>query len=387
MFSLEQRVGDSLMRVLHLFTNPHLTNGATVFEYRVSEFLKDEEIYFDYLVTEQASDEELTRYKKMGSIVYRLPIDNTHGLFIRELKINLQYFSFFKKHHYDIVYADTENALRAIHLLMARLAGVKVRVVHSHNTGLQTSSKKARKIARCMRSFFYFSATHYFACSDMAAEWLFPKKIYKSKRYTLLTNGVDLEKFEFNQEIRKNIRNKYQISEDEIVIGNVGRFMPQKNHEFILEIFLEILQNTKKAKLMLIGSGPLLSKIQEKTSEFGISDKVIFVGNIANVNDYLQVMDVFLMPSLFEGLPITGIEAQANGLPCIFADSITKELKITKQAEYCSLNSEAAVWAMNVLSAAKRGRMDCKEEIISSGYSIKNTVEYFSNFYHKKGNV
>lgn len=82
----------------------------------------------------------------------------------------------------------------------------------------------------------------------MAAEWLFPKKIYKSKRYTLLTNGVDLEKFEFNQEIRKNIRNKYQISEDEIVIGNVGRFMPQKNHEFILEIFLEILQNTKKGK-------------------------------------------------------------------------------------------------------------------------------------------
>lgn len=145
MFSLEQRVGDSLMRVLHLFTNPHLTNGATVFEYRVSEFLKDEEIYFDYLVTEQASDEELTRYKKMGSIVYRLPIDNNHGLFIRELKINLQYFSFFKKHHYDIVYADTENALRAIHLLMARLAGVKVRVVHSHNTGLQTSSKKQER--------------------------------------------------------------------------------------------------------------------------------------------------------------------------------------------------------------------------------------------------
>mgnify|MGYP002292887905 FL=1 len=379
--------GDGLMRVLHIFTNPHLTNGATVFEYRISEFLKDENIFFDYLVTEQASDDELMRYKKMGSRVYKLPIDNNHGLLLRELKINIQYFKFFKNHHYDIVYADTENALRSIHLFMARLAGVKVRVVHSHNTGLQTASKKARIIARGMRGFFKFSATHYFASSDLAAEWLFPKKVYKKKKYTLLTNGVDLEKFEFNKEIRELIRTKYQITEDELVIGNVGRFMPQKNHEYLLEIFKKILQEKNNAKLMLIGTGPLMEEIQEKAHRLGIVDNVIFVGNIPNVNDYLQAMDVFLMPSLFEGLPITGIEAQANGLPCIFADTITQELKITKQAEYCSLNESVAVWAMRVLAAADKGRKDCREELISNGYSIKDTVKYLSNFYHKKGNI
>ena len=102
-------------------------------------------------------------------------------------------------------------------------------------------------------------------------------------------------------------------------------------------------------------------------------NNVIFVGNIPNVNDYLQAMDVFLMPSLFEGLPITGIEAQANGLPCIFADTITQELKITKQAEYCSLNESVAVWAMRVLAAADKGRKDCREELISNGYSIKDS--------------
>lgn len=375
------------MRVLHLFTNPHLTNGATVFEYRISDFLRDEDIYFDYLVTEQASDEELIRYKEMGSVVYRLPIDNDHGLIVRELKINLQYFRFFKKHHYDIVYADTENSLRSVHLFMARLAGIKVRVVHSHNTGLQTFSKKSRFIARFMRFFFNFSATHYFACSDMAAEWLFPKKVYKQKRYTLLTNGVDLEKFEFNLEIRKNIRTKYQIAEDETVIGNVGRFMPQKNHGFLLEIFGEVLKIRKKAKLFLIGTGPLMGEIQEKALELGIADKVIFVGNIPDTNDYLQAMDVFVMPSLFEGLPITGIEAQANGLPCIFADSITRELEITNQAEYCSLNEPASDWAVRVLAAADRGRMDCKAELILNGYSIKDTVKYLSDFYHEKGKI
>ena len=128
-----------------MFTNPHLTNGATMFEYRVSSYLKEKDIFFDYLVTEEAENEELERYKSMGSKVYKLPIDNKHGLIIRELKVNVQYYKFFKKHRYDIVYADTENALRSIHLLMARFAGVPVRVVHSHNTGLQTESRLSKK--------------------------------------------------------------------------------------------------------------------------------------------------------------------------------------------------------------------------------------------------
>lgn len=371
------------MRVLHIFTNPHLTNGATIFEYRISEFLKKDNIFFDYLVTEAALDEELKRYEEMGSNVYKLPIDNSHGILIRELKINIQYFNFFRKHHYGIVYADTENALRSIHLLMARLAGVKFRVVHSHNTSLQTSSKAAKAIAKCLRFLFKYSATHYFACSDTAAEWLFPKKIYKEKKYLILSNGIDLDKFEYNAEIREKIRNRFYIGEDEIVIGNIGRFMSQKNHVFLLDIFASILEVKPVARLMLIGTGPLMSEIKQKAKQLGIEEKVIFVGNIPNVNDYLQAMDVFVMPSLFEGLPITGIEAQANGLPCIFADTITKELGITKQAEYCSLGASAKKWAEIVIQASKNGRRDCKAEIIEQGYSIKDTVNYLYEFYRK----
>ena len=371
------------MRVLHMFTNPHLTNGATMFEYRVSSYLKEKDIFFDYLVTEEAENEELERYKSMGSKVYKLPIDNKHGLIIRELKVNVQYYKFFKKHRYDIVYADTENALRSIHLLMARFAGVPVRVVHSHNTGLQTESRLSKKISRLMRGCFRLSANNYFACSDLAAEWLFPKKIYQERNYKLLTNGVNLEEFEFNRDDRISSRKKLNINEDELVIGNVGRFMPQKNHVFLVKIFQKIHANNPKSRLLLIGNGPLLDEIKTLVIDMELQDAVIFVGTTADVVKYLQAMDVFLMPSLFEGLPITGIEAQANGLPCIFSDTITKELAITPLAQYCSLKCSADDWMEVVFNAAQKGRRNCKQEIIESGYSILDTVSFLEKFYSK----
>lgn len=370
-----------MMRVLHMFTNPHLTNGATMFEYRVSQFLKEDEIFFDYLVTEQADGEELERYKLVGSDIYKLPIDHDHGLLVREIKINYQYYKFFRNHKYDIVYADTENALRSIHLLMARFAGVPVRVVHSHNTGLQTESKMAKRISRCIRGLFRFSATDYFACSDMAAEWLFPKTICAQKKYKRLTNGVDLKQFEFRESIRDEIRSAYGIGAEDVVIGNVGRFMPQKNHSFMLKIFDRIYQKKPNAKLMLIGNGPLQDQIQKEVEQMNLQQSVVFVGTTPNVMNCYQAMDVFLMPSLFEGLPITGIEAQANGLPCVFADTITQELKITQLAQYCSLEETADTWADIVIAAAEKGRTDCKEQIVNAGYSIDDTVSYLKEFY------
>lgn len=137
-----------------MFTNPHLTNGATMFEFRISQLLNKDGIYFDYLVTEQVENEEMERYKDVGSNIFKLPIDNEHGLLIRELKINREYYRFFKNHNYNIVYADTENSLRSIHLFMAKLAGVSIRVVHSHNTGLQTESKTSKIISRVKKKLY-----------------------------------------------------------------------------------------------------------------------------------------------------------------------------------------------------------------------------------------
>ncbi len=371
------------MRVLHIFSNPHLTHGASIFEYRISNILKQNDIYFDYLVTEDATEEEKKRYESMGSRLFKLPIDKKHGLILRELKINRQYYKFFKENHYDIVYADTENSLRAIHLFMARLAGIPIRVVHSHNTGLQTESKASKIISRFIRGFFKFSATDYFACSDMAAEWLFPKSIYQKKRYQILKNGVDLDQFSYNESKRAEIRTTLGIS-DEFVIGHVGRYMPQKNHDFLCDIFYELFQLDPTAKLLLIGDGPLKSEIEDKLKNLGIVKNVIMIDQVSNVNDYMQAMDLFLMPSLFEGLPITGIEAQAAGLPCLFSESITRELAISNLVQFMSLSENAMEWAKKTMALKGQIRKKTDEQLKKKGYSISATANLLYAFYLSK---
>ncbi|MBR4588077.1 MAG: glycosyltransferase family 1 protein [Lachnospiraceae bacterium] len=369
------------MRVLHIFTNPHINNGATIFELRVGERLKDSNIYFDYLCTEKADKEELAEYKKTKSRVYRLPIDNDHGLFIRELKINRRYYHFFKTHDYDIVYADTENALRAIHLFMARLAGVKVRVVHSHNTGLQTESKSSRLISRALRRLFLFSATDYLACSEEAAKWLFPKSIVKHKKYEIIKNGIELEEYLYSEDKRKKMRKALGISEGSLVVGNVGRLMPQKNHSFMLDVFAELKKKRDDAVLLLVGEGKLRNEIEEKAAGLGISDSVIMTGNVTNVSDHLQAMDVFIMPSLFEGFGIAGIEAQAAGLFCLFSDSIPRDIDITPLAKFMPPEAGADKWAESILSIKCEERQDHSAEIEKAGFSIEATIDRLKNIY------
>lgn len=374
------------MRVLHLYADPRLTHGAAIFEYRIAQMLKDDGIHFDYLCSKELLPEDAARYALNGSRVYELGVNEKLNLIAHEIKANIAYYKFFKSHDYKIVYADTENALRAVHLLMARLAGVPVRVLHSHNTQLQTRSRTSHLIARVLRHLFRFSATHYFACSDLAAQWLFPPSVCRRKNYRVLQNGVDLNQFRFNPELRSNLRAKLGISEDTLLLGHVGRFMPQKNHSFLLDIFAGVAAKRADVRLMLIGDGPLREEAEKKAMDLGIADRVLFIGNVQNVNEYLQAMDMFIMPSLFEGLPVTGIEAQAAGLNCIFSETITRELGITDLAEYLPIDRGTDVWVERICrqnTDAPRRIMD--EEIIRAGYSIDNTAAQLREFYLNNG--
>ena len=374
------------MRILHMYAEPSLTHGAATFEYEISKVLKKDNIFFDYLFSEEIEAETKKRYSEQGSKVYRIPIDKNHGLLIRELKVNIQYFKFFKKHKYDIVYADTENALKAVHMLMARLAGVKVRVVHSHNTGLQTTSKFARILARIMRNIFYVSATDYFACSDEAAEWLFPKKIVRDKRYTVLKNGIDVDRFKYSSEARREVRELLNISEDEIIVGNVGRFMEQKNHKFMIEVFREFMEIQPNATLVLVGEGRLEGEIRKLVAEENLQYKVVFAGTTPDVEKYLSAMDVFLMPSLFEGLGMVAIEAQSNGLPCLLSTGVNKMVEITPKANFMSLDDDAKKWAckLNDLIDSRSDGTSEADEIRKAGYSVNETAKKLKIFYLKK---
>ena len=373
------------MRVLHIFTSPHLTHGASIFEHRISELLKADNIFFDYLVTEKETEEEAARYKAQGSRIYHLKVDNAHGLFMRELKANRAYYRFFKEHRnkFEIVYADTENSLRAVHLLMARFAGIPVRVVHSHNSNLQTQSSFSRKLSRIIRNIFKFSATDYFACSDAAAEWLFPRKIYRKKQYDIINNGIDTELFAFNAQNRKEIRDMHGISDSTVAVGAVARFMEQKNHMFMLEVMHKALEYNPDMVLLLVGEGKLENQVRRRASELGIERNVIFAGTSPCVYKYTSAMDVYLMPSLFEGLVISGLEAQANGLGCLISENVPPQVKMCDSVVFKSLSDSADEWAKELLELVKQRNdgADARRNMAEKGYAIKHTADMLRTFY------
>lgn len=369
------------MRVLHIYADPRLTHGAAMFEYCIAQKLKSDGIYFDYLVSKEILPEDEERYARNGSRVFHIGVDEKLNLLLHEIRANIAYYKFFKTHDYKIVYADTENALRAPHLLMARLAGVPVRVLHSHNTQLQTRSRASRIIARALRHLFRFSVTDYFACSEPAAEWLFPPQVYRRKAYTMLKNGVDMRRFAFNPENRAEIRGRYGVGEGELLLGHVGRFMPQKNHARLVEIFAELKKLRPDARLMLIGEGPLRAQVEALAREKGVLEGVIFVGAVQDVAPYLHAMDVFTLPSLFEGLPVTGVEAQAAGLRCVFSDTITRELQISDLVEFMSLNTEPVAWAKRICALGNAGHADVSAQIRAAGFDIDQTADRLRTFY------
>lgn len=376
------------MRVLHLYADPHLTHGAAIFEYRIAQQLKDDGIFFDYLFSKELLPEDAARYAQNGSRVFELGVDEKLNLIAHEIKANIAYYKFFKSHDYKIVYADTENALRAVHLLMARLAGVPVRVLHSHNTQLQTQSRASHLIARVLRHIFRFSATHYFACSDLAAQWLFPPFICRKKNYKVLQNGVNLSQFRYDEDVRKRIRNDLGI-EDNFTLGSIGRFVPQKNQKFLIDVFAELRKIHASAALILIGDGPLRNELMERARQKGVLEHIRFISNVANVSDYLCAMDVFALTSIFEGLGIVNIEAQATGLSCLMSDAVPQEAAVTNLSAFMPLDAGPKVWAERLLEMYAENqnldRRNTHDQIIRAGYSIDHTTAQLREFYLKNG--
>ena len=251
---------------------------------------------------------------------------------------------------------------------------------------LQTVSKKSKKIARLLRKIFLFSATDYFACSDAAAEWLFPKRIYQSKKYTIANNGINIEKFRYNQADRIRIREKYHIPEDTIVVGSVGRFMEQKNHKFMLEVFKTFHEEKKNSVLFLVGEGKLEDAVRTQVKKLQLEHSVIFCGTTPYVEQYLSAMDIYIMPSIFEGLGIAAIEAQANGLPCLLSDQVPDVVKMSENVVFESLHNTPKQWS-DQLEKFINKRTDGTENIssiIDKGYSIQDTVRLMKDFYLAK---
>lgn len=317
---------------------------------------------------------------KLNCNVYKL-----EGMWIRKTTDFIKYGKvlnqFFKEHHdYKVVHLNSSSKNYQV-LKYAKKYGIPIRIAHSHNTDFQTTSPIKKIVGNLLKVKLVYYATDYFACSKIAGEWLFGRKIVKkSDRFRVIHNAIDYNKFKFNLDSRKKIRKELNINDDELTIGCVARFEVQKNHRFLIEIFNEIYKENPKFKLLLIGVGSLQNDIKAKINELNLTNSVIFCGFKKNLNEYLNAMDVFCMPSLYEGLPLVLIEAQANGLPCYTSTSVSVEAKVSSQIEFISLEKKEREWA-DIIIKGKKNRKDTYEEIKKSKYLIEDCVRELEKIY------
>nr|WP_317331736.1 glycosyltransferase family 1 protein [uncultured Romboutsia sp.] len=330
-------------------------------------------IQFDFIVDEDSTYIPRDEIENMGGRVILVPPYQKIFSYIKKLKI------VFKENEYKIVHSHL-NTISVFPLYAAKIAKVPVRIAHSHSTSNKKEWKKDI-LKNILKLFSKTNATHYFCCSELAGRWLFGDKEYDNNKVKLINNAIDIDKFIYNEEIRDKIRKEIKV-ENKLVIGHIGRFVEQKNHIGLLEIFYEIHKENKEAVLLLVGDGPLFNVIKEKVKSFNLQDSVIFLGKRNDVNRLMQGMDIFLLPSLYEGLPVVGVEAQASGLLCIFSDSMTKETKIIESTKFISLSKSYSLWAKEILEAHKRyKRKDTKIEVINSSFEIKTESKKLESIY------
>ena len=330
-------------------------------------------VQFDFIVHNDNKIDITDRVEAMGGHVYKVtPYYRNPIAFMWDI------YKVIKEHHYRIVHSNM-NTLSAFTLFAAWAAGAPIRILHNHSTSSPGETK--RNIMKyILRPFARLFANQYFACSRLAGEWMYGKKMMDKGKVTIINNAIDLNKYAFNPSTRKRLRNELGLT-DEQVIGHVGRFMFQKNHEFLIDLFSKALQKNNHMVLLLIGDGPLRPAIQSKVDQMGLSDKVRFLGLRSDVQDLYNVMDIFVLPSHYEGLPVVGVEAQANGLPCLFSSNVTTETKLTHCAEFYDLSEGSEKWAKKILSMDTGRNKNVKDEMKEAGFEIDDAAEKLKRLY------
>lgn len=320
--------------------------------------------------------------KGMGVKIYKLqgawmktPLDFPH--YFKSVE------AFFRDHHdYDVVHMHSSSKNFFI-LECAAKWGIQVRVAHSHNTGFQSKNPLTIALGNLMMKPMRKYATHWVGCSKLACEWLFGQGCVERGEAKVILNGIDSSLFVYDEQVRNQIRKEMQL-EDKFVIGHVGRFVNQKNHTFLLDIFAEIAKRRNDAVLMLIGIGELMEAMKQKAANLGITDKVLFVGFRDDRNRLMQAMDSFLFPSLYEGLSVVLIEAQAAGLPVFTSDTTTTETLYSPHMQFLSLKQPASEWAELLLKKGCVERKDMTRTINEAGFDIRAMVDNLYKLYTEK---
>lgn len=325
-------------------------------------------IQFDFLTHREEHGQYDDEIEQLGGNIYHVPHLNP---------LNPGYYKalddFFRTHPYNIVHSHLD-CTSTFPLRAAKKAGVSYRIAHIHSTSQDKDFKYPIKMLSKKMMPYY--ATDFFACGEVAGKWAFP-----GKKFIVMKNAIDTAKYMPNASIRSKVRKEFNL-ENEFLVGHVGRFAPPKNHTFLLKIFSEFKRIEPSAKLMLVGGGDREPDIIQEAERLGIISDVIFTGVRADVNELMQAMDVFVLPSLYEGLPVTMVEAQAAGLPCVISDKVPTECAIVDGlVKSVALSDDLSIWVDALQKAKNIERKDHTQEISEKGYDIKQAADWLKNYY------
>lgn len=298
-------------------------------------------VQFDFIVHDDNKIDITQKVEAMGGKVYKVT-----PYYKNPIAFTYEIYKVIKKFHYRIVHSNM-NTLSAFSLFAAWAAGVPIRILHNHSTSSPGETKRniMKFILRPLARLF---ANHYLACSRFAGDWMYGQKMMDSGKVTVINNAIDLKKYAFNLKKRKVLRKKLGVA-DEFVVGHVGRFMYQKNHDFLIDIFAEAHRKIPQMVLLLIGDGPLREGIEEKVRGLNLIENVRFLGVRDDVQDLYNAMDLFILPSHYEGLGMVGVEAQANGLNVLASTAVPDEMKFTNLVQFEDLKNDTSKWSDRII--------------------------------------
>ena len=351
-----------------------------------------ERVQFDFYLFKGSKYVPAEEIKALGGRLFVLPTFRHPLKYLGTLRRLLT------ENSYDIVHCHL-STLSYLPLLAAKQAGVKTRILHNHSTA-GGAREWHRNIAKALlKPLARLNATEYFACSEHAARWMYGSRASVSldetengtdtrsaKRVKIMPNAIDTEKFSFSEKNRRELRRELKIPDSVQVFGHIGRFCPQKNQGFLIDIFKEILKQRKNSCLVMAGIGGDMELIQARAIAAGISDRVVFTGQRSDPERLYSAFDCFLLPSNYEGLPVVGVEAQCSGTPCLFSNRVTSETKLTSSAQFLPLGNPAD-WACAALCCSGTRNRDAAAQVAEKGYDIKQAAEKLAKYYLKKSEL
>ena len=374
-----------MKRILQINGHAIMNRGVEKFLLDVYKEIDTNNYQFDFMTPLECYNDEFrsTVESLGGKIIEMQGADNK----VLNKLIPFKIWWYLMKHPYQIVHIHTGNViLMALFVTAAKLARTEKVFAHAHNsanmrTGMSKKSYKNYVADKIMLIF----CDGYFACSHKAAKFMFPKKIYESNQYQIIPNGIDIKRYCFDSTVREKLRKRLGI-ESEIVLGCVGAFVSQKNHDFLIKIMKLLEVKKYNAILLLIGEGVLLNKIKNLCRIAGLEDKVIFWGTSDNIPEFLSAMDILVMPSLYEGFPIVGVEAQAAGLNCLLSTEITSEIVLTNTLVQLPIHTQDAVeiWVKEIMSMKINSydeRVEINHSMLKGDYHINNSAKMFEKIY------